>query len=82
MSLIGSNSRITILTKHTSNTSKVLEALIEGLTEVKLENKKKFAILLDNGSEFKKDFQFLVKEKELVQCFTLRKTINILLYLS
>ena len=78
MTLIDPNSRVAfavaIPTKHSSNTAKVLKALIEGLTEVKLENNRKFAILSDNGSEFKKDFQTLVKEKELTHYFTYPKS--------
>ncbi|MCV6599360.1 MAG: integrase core domain-containing protein [Alphaproteobacteria bacterium] len=78
LTMIDPNTRIAfavaIPTKHTSNTAKVLEALIDGLTQVQSEKKEKFLILSDNGSEFKKDFQTLVKEKELTHYFTYPKS--------
>lgn len=72
MTLIDPNSRIAfavaIPSKHTTNTAKVLEALLDGLTESK--HKRKLAILSDNGSEFKKEFDALLVEKDLTHYWT------------
>lgn len=72
MTLIDPNSRIAfavaIPSKHTIYTAKVLEALIEGLYNPDI--KDKFAILSDNGSEFKKDFDKLLQEKQLTHYWT------------
>ena len=72
MTMIDPNTRIAfaiaIPTKHTYYTAKVLEALIDGLYEPNL--KDKFAILSDNGSEFKKDFDKLLEEKQLTHYWT------------
>ena len=64
MTMIDPNSRIAfavaIPTKHTTHTAKVLAALIDGVT-----NDNKFSILSDNGSEFMKDFDNLLQDKNL-----------------
>ena len=72
MTMIDPNSRIAfavaIPSKHTKYTAKVLEALIDGVT---IENTNdKFAILSDNGSEFKKDFDKLLQDKQLTHYWT------------
>jgi len=72
MTIIDPNSRIAfavaIPTKHTIHTAKVLEALIDGLYIQDMNNK--FAILSDNGSEFKKDFDALLQNKQLTHYWT------------
>lgn len=72
MTLIDPTSRIAfavaIPTKHTKYTAKVLEALIDGLYTKDI--KDKFAILSDNGSEFKKEFDAILQEKELTHYWT------------
>ncbi|MDD3591973.1 MAG: integrase core domain-containing protein [Sulfurovum sp.] len=76
MTLVDPNSRIAfavaIPTKHTKHTSKVLEALIDGLTgTIEINAKpKQFAILSDNGSEFMKEFETLLQEKGLTHYWT------------
>ena len=75
MTMIDPNSRIAfavaIPTKHTKHTAKVLEALLDGVTDTtNLENNNKFAILSDNGSEFKKEFDALLEEKQLTHYWT------------
>ena len=76
MTMIDPNTRIAfavaIPTKHTSNTCKVLEALIDGLN-IK-QNDTKFSILSDNGSEFKKDFDKLLENKNLTHYWTYPKS--------
>jgi transposase InsO family protein/transposase len=72
MTMIDPNSRIAfavaIPSKHTKYTAKVLDALIGGLT---IDNTSdKFAILSDNGSEFKKDFDKLLKDKQPTHYWT------------
>ena len=59
---------VAIPTKHTMHTAKVLEALIDGLCSTDIQDK--FSILSDNGSEFKKEFDALLKEKELTHYWT------------
>jgi transposase InsO family protein len=76
MTLVDPSSRIAfavaIPTKHTKHTSKVLEALIDGLTgTIEINAKpKQFAILSDNGSEFMKEFETLLQEKGLTHYWT------------
>jgi len=76
MTMIDPNTRIAfavaIPTKHTSNTSKVLEALIDGLDIPSIQNN--FSILSDNGSEFKKDFDKLLEDKQLTHYWTYPKS--------
>ncbi len=71
MTMIDPSSRIAyavaIPTKNTHYTSKVLAALIDGLS---YDIKNKYAILSDNGSEFKKDFDALLQEKQLTHYWT------------
>ena len=73
MTMIDPNSRIAfavaIPTKHTKYTAKVLEALIDGVTD-NMNINDKFSILSDNGSEFKKDFDALLQEKQLTHYWT------------
>ncbi len=72
MTMIDSNSRIafavTIPTKHTTHTAKVLAALIDGVTNDTNDNK--FSILSDNGSEFMKDFDKLLQNRNLTHYWT------------
>ncbi len=72
MTIIDPNTRIAfavaIPTKHTRNTSIVLNALLEGMNG--LYEKNKLIVLSDNGSEFKKDFDNLLKEKQLTHYWT------------
>jgi len=72
MTMIDPNSRIAfavaIPSKHTIHTTKVLEALIDGLHISDIQDK--FAILSDNGSEFKKDFDTLLQVKQLTHYWT------------
>lgn len=74
MTMIDPNSRIayavTIPTKNTHYTSKVLAALIDGLSYDTKDIKNKYAILSDNGAEFKKDFDALIQEKQLTHYWT------------
>ena len=76
MTLVDPNSRIAFAvampTKHTKHTAKVLEALIDGLRgTIELNTKpKQFAILLDNGSEFMKEFETLLQAKGLTHYWT------------
>ena len=76
MTMIDPSSRIAfavaIPTKHTRYTAKVLEALIDGLYSPEI--KDKFAILSDNGSEFKKEFDSLLQEKQLTHYWTYPKS--------
>ena len=73
MTMIDPNTRIAfavaIPTKHTKHTAKVLEALIDGVTNNRDLNDK-FSILSDNGSEFKKDFDALLDQKQLTHYWT------------
>jgi transposase InsO family protein len=73
MTMIDPNTRIAfavaIPTKHTKHTAKVLEALIDGVTNNRDVNDK-FSILSDNGSEFKKDFDALLEQKQLTHYWT------------
>ena len=76
MTLVDPNSRIAFAvalpSKHSKHTAKVLEALIDGLTgtiEVNA-SPKQFAILSDNGSEFMKEFESLLQQKELTHYWT------------
>jgi transposase InsO family protein len=73
MTMIDPNSRIAfavaIPTKHTKHTAKVLEALIDGVTD-NVDINKKFSILSDNGSEFKKEFDALLEQKQLTHYWT------------
>lgn len=73
MTMIDPNSRIAfavaIPTKHTTHTAKVLEALIDGVTN-DMNSSDKFSILSDNGSEFKKDFDKLLQDRNLTHYWT------------
>ncbi len=72
MTMIDPNSRIAfavaIPTKHTNHTAKVLAALIDGVTTDTNDNK--FSILSDNGSEFMKDFDKLLQDRNLTHYWT------------
>ena len=74
MTMIDPNSRIAyavaIPTKNTHYTSKVLAALIDGLSYDTKDIKNRYAILSDNGAEFKKDFDALIQEKQLTHYWT------------
>lgn len=74
MTMIDPHTRIAfavaIPSKHTKHTSKVLEALIDGVSESATQKDKRIAILSDNGSEFKKDFDELLQQKELTHYWT------------
>ena len=74
MTMIDPNSRIAfavaIPSKHAKNTAKALEALIDGLSYNADESRCKYSILSDNGSEFKKEFDGLLKEKKLTHYWT------------
>lgn len=70
LTMIDPNSRIAFATaipsKHTKHTSKVLSALLDGLGEGNTNT----IILSDNGSEFKKEFDELLKQKQLTHYWT------------
>ena len=72
MTMIDPNSRIAfavaIPTKLTKHTAKVLEALIDGVSTNDIQDK--FSVLSDNGSEFKKEFDALLEEKQLTHYWT------------
>ena len=72
MTMIDPNSRIAfavaIPSKHTIHTAKVLEALIDGLNTQNMQGT--FSILSDNGSEFKKEFDTLLQDKQLTHYWT------------
>ena len=74
MTMIDPSSRIAfavaIPSKHTQHTAKVLSALIDGLSYDTKDSQNKYAILSDNGSEFKKDFDALLQEKQLTHYWT------------
>jgi transposase InsO family protein len=76
MTLVDPNSRIAfavaIPTKHSKHTAKVLNALIDGLSDtITTKTKpKSLSILSDNGSEFMKEFDALVKQKGLKHYWT------------
>ncbi len=74
MTLIDPNSRIAfavaIPTKHSKHTAKVLDALIDGLSNGINEKAKAFSILSDNGSEFMKEFDALIEQKGLQHYWT------------
>ena len=61
---------IAIPSKHTKHTAKALEALIEGISSIKLYKSSSLAILSDNGSEFKKEFDALLHKKGLTHYWT------------
>ena len=69
MTLVDPNSRIAFAvalpSKHSKHTGRVLEALIDGVIgDVTITAQPKaFAILSDNGSEFMKEFDALLREK-------------------
>ncbi len=72
MTIIDPNSRIAfavaIPSKHTKHTALVLEALVDGLHIANADDK--FSILSDNGSEFKKEFDALLLQKQLKHYWT------------
>ncbi len=72
MTIIDPNTRlayaVALPTKHTHNTAIVLDVLLDGLSGLYENNK--FMILSDNGSEFKKDFDELIRSKELKHYWT------------
>ena len=74
MTMVDPNSRIAfavaIPTKHSKHTAKVLEALIDGLSDGMHEKAKDFSILSDNGSEFMKEFDALIEQKGLQHYWT------------
>ena len=76
MTMIDPNTRIAFAvalpTKHSKYTRRALEALIDGVIgDITIEVKpKSFAILSDNGSEFMKEFDALIKEKGLTHYWT------------
>jgi transposase InsO family protein len=70
LTMIDPNSRVAfaaaIPSKHTKHTSKVLSALLDGLGD----SNSNTIILSDNGSEFKKEFDELLKQKQLTHYWT------------
>ncbi len=76
MTIVDPNSRIAFAialpSKHSKHTAKALEALIDGVClDIVFDIKpKSFAILSDNGSEFLKEFEALIKEKGLTHYWT------------
>ena len=79
MTMIDPHTRIAFAvalpTKHAKHTSRALEALIEGVIgNVAIKAKpESFAILSDNGSEFMKEFDALLKEKQITHYWTYPK---------
>ncbi len=61
---------IAIPSKHAKHTAYALEALIDGITSIKNRQKHTLAILSDNGSEFKKEFDALIEQKGLTHYWT------------
>lgn len=59
-----------LLPKHSKHTAKVLDALIDGLSDGMHEKAKAFSILSDNGSEFMKEFDALIEQKGLQHYWT------------
>ncbi len=65
---------IAIPSKHAKHTAYALEALIDGITSIKNRQKHTLAILSDNGSEFKKEFDALIEQKGLTHYWTYPKS--------
>ena len=65
---------IAIPSKHAKHTAKALEALIDGIAAAKKRQKHTLAILSDNGSEFKKEFDVLIEQKGLTHYWTYPKS--------
>jgi len=65
---------VAIPSKHAKHTAKALEALIDGISSIKLYQKSSLAILSDNGSEFKKEFDALIEQKGLTHYWTYPKS--------
>ncbi|BAF69598.1 hypothetical protein NIS_0484 [Nitratiruptor sp. SB155-2] len=63
---------VAIPSKRAKHTAYALEALIDGITSIK--HKRKLAILSDNGSEFKKEFDALLEQKGLTHYWTYPKS--------
>ncbi|SMC08725.1 Transposase InsO and inactivated derivatives [Nitratiruptor tergarcus DSM 16512] len=59
---------VAIPSKRAKHTAYALEALIDGITSIK--QKRKLAILSDNGSEFKKEFDALLEQKGFTHYWT------------
>ena len=76
MTIVDPNSRIAFAialpSKHSKHTARAIEALIDGVcSDIVFDIKpKSFAILSDNGSEFLKEFEALIKEKGLTHYWT------------
>ncbi|BCD62733.1 transposase [Nitratiruptor sp. YY08-26] len=62
---------VAIPSKRAKHTAYALEALIDGITSIK--QKRKLAILSDNGSEFKKEFDALLEQKGFTHYWTYPK---------
>ena len=65
---------LAIPSKHAKHTAKALEALIDGITSVQKRQQHTLAILSDNGSEFKKEFDTLIEQKSLTHYWTYPKS--------
>jgi len=65
---------IAIPSKHAKHTAYALEALIDGITSIKNRQKHTLAILSDNDSEFKKEFDALIEQKGLTHYWTYPKS--------
>ena len=65
---------VAIPSKHAKHTAKALEALIDGIAAAKKRQKHTLAILSDNGSEFKKEFDVLIEQKGLTHYWTYPKS--------
>ena len=61
---------VAIPSKHAKHTACALEALIDGIATAKKRQKRSLAILSDNGSEFKKEFDALIEQKGLTHYWT------------
>jgi len=67
---------VALPTKHAKHTTKALKALIDGVigNRVIQTDPKSFAVLSDNGSEFMKEFDALLKEKGITHYWTYPKS--------
>ena len=68
---------LAIPSKHAKYTAKALEALINSITSIKNNQKYSLAILLDNGSKFKREFDVLIEQKGLTHYWTYFKRLDI-----
>ncbi|WP_187648704.1 integrase core domain-containing protein [Nitrosophilus labii] len=65
---------VAIPSKRAKHTAFALEALIDGITSIKNKQKYSLAILSDNGSEFKKEFDALLQQKNFIHYWTYPKS--------